>query len=244
MWGFETYDLANLPRRLLDFSDPDSHTQAVLSGLDPNRLKSQPTPAESLRLDATTGWASMSHRSIARVTAMFLVAEDPQRRLDARPVETLAHQVSLVRHVLEKPSLQRVLIADEVGLGKTVEVGMLLRELLAERPQLRVLYLAPARLVTNVAPDRPSGWIHQSYTLHEMKRTQEAMQLLLPIVEQFPEEGIIAYNLACYACQLGDLAGAKIWLERASKVKGKLPLKEMAREDPDLVPLLEFIKHL
>lgn len=101
-----------------------------------------------------------------------------------------------------------------------------------------------ARLVTNVAPDRPSGWIHQSYTLHEMKRTQEAMQLLLPIVEQFPEEGIIAYNLACYACQLGDIAGAKIWLERASKVKGRLPLKEMAREDPDLVPLLDFIKHL
>ena len=30
-----------------------------------------------------------------------MVCEDPQRRLDAREVNTLAHQVSLVRHVLE-----------------------------------------------------------------------------------------------------------------------------------------------
>ena len=78
------------------------------------------------------------------------MAEDPQRRLDARQVNTLAHQVSLVRHVLDKPALKRVLIADEVGLGKTVEVGLLIQELLATNPRLRVLYLAPARLVRNV----------------------------------------------------------------------------------------------
>jgi len=101
-----------------------------------------------------------------------------------------------------------------------------------------------ARLVTTMAPDRPSGWIHQSYTLHELKRTAEALHLLIPVAEQFPNEGIIAYNLACYACQLGDIAGAKIWLERASKVRGKLPLKEMALEDPDLAPLREFIHKL
>jgi Flp pilus assembly protein TadD len=101
-----------------------------------------------------------------------------------------------------------------------------------------------ARLVTSVAPERPSGWIHQSYTLHELKRTEEALHLLLPVAEQFPEESIIAYNLACYACQLGDLAGAKIWLERASKGRGKLPLKQMALEDPDLAPLREYITRL
>ncbi len=101
-----------------------------------------------------------------------------------------------------------------------------------------------ARLVTTVAPDRPSGWIHQSYTLHEMKRTEEALHLLLPIVEQFPDEVTIAYNLACYTCQLGDLVGAKIWLARAAKGWGKLPLKQMAMDDPDLVPLKEYISTL
>jgi superfamily II DNA or RNA helicase len=92
----------------------------------------------------------MTRRSLARLHAYFLGCEDPQCRLDARPVNTLAHQVSLVRHVLGTTNLSRVLIADEVGLGKTVEVGLLVQELLGRNPGLRVLYLAPARLVSNV----------------------------------------------------------------------------------------------
>ena len=82
--------------------------------------------------------------------AFFLVCEDPQRRLDAREISTLAHQVSLVRHILDNESLRRVMIADEVGLGKTVEAGLLLKELLNAQPNLRVIYFAPARLVSNV----------------------------------------------------------------------------------------------
>src|SRR5262249_40516931 len=91
-----------------------------------------------------------TRRALARLHAYFLLCEDPQRRLDARPVNTLAHQVSLVHHVLGTPSLNNVLIADEVGLGKTVEVGMMLLELLAQSPGLRALYLAPAGRVANV----------------------------------------------------------------------------------------------
>ena len=37
-----------------------------------------------------------------------------------------------------------------MGLGKTVEAGLLIQELLGANPRLRVLYLAPARLVRNV----------------------------------------------------------------------------------------------
>ena len=53
---------------------------------------------------------------------------------------------------------------------------------------------------------------------------------------------LIPYNLACYACQLGDLLGDQSWLERAAKKNGFRPLKQMALEDPDLRPLWEFIK--
>jgi superfamily II DNA or RNA helicase len=88
---------------------------------------------------------------MSRLWAYYLLSEDPQRRLDARKVSTLAHQVSLVRHILDsEPHLNRVLIADEVGLGKTIEVGLLVKEWLERNDRLRVLYLAPARLVDNV----------------------------------------------------------------------------------------------
>jgi len=35
--------------------------------------------------------------------------------------------------------------------------------------------------LVNVAPEKPRGWILRSYALHELKRTQEAFDLLLPI---------------------------------------------------------------
>ena len=60
-------------------------------------------------------------------------------------------RVSLVQYILDNEHLRRVLIADEVGLGKTVEVGLLISELLQLSPGLKILYLTPARLVDNVA---------------------------------------------------------------------------------------------
>ena len=80
-----------------------------------------------------------------------MIAEDPQRRLDVRKVSTLMHQVSLVQHILQRPELKKVLIGDEVGLGKTIEAGLLVRQILEQDNRARILYLAPARLVSNVS---------------------------------------------------------------------------------------------
>ncbi len=93
---------------------------------------------------------ALTRRSLARLAAWFLIVEDPQRRLEAQPIVTLAHQASVVQHIREQPSLRRVLLADEVGLGKTIEAALLIKALLTESPGARVLYLAPARLVRNV----------------------------------------------------------------------------------------------
>src|SRR5216110_1078986 len=138
-WGIETLDLLNPPRRF--WSDQSLTIPSVEPGVDARRVKDWPTPVDLLNLlPENDNWASQSKRSVARLLAHFLFAEDPQRRLDVRAVETLAHQISLVRHVLDNESLSRVLIADEVGLGKTVEAGLIIKELLQQRPGLRVLY--------------------------------------------------------------------------------------------------------
>jgi Flp pilus assembly protein TadD len=107
--------------------------------------------------------------------------------------------------------------------------------------------LEVAQAVTQVAPERPSGWIHQSYSLHELKRTNEARDVLSPLAKKFPKEFIIPYNLACYACATGDLQDAQTWLLRALKIKGKEGREEfrrMALEDPDLHLLRDFIRTL
>ncbi len=148
-FGLDAVDIVAPPRRF--WSDQEATDGCVEVGLQANRVKSLPTPASLLTaLPAGETWQSHSRRSVARLQAHFLICEDPQRRMDAREVETLSHQVSLVRHVLHNESLRRVMIADEVGLGKTVEAGLIIRELLEQRPELRILYLAPARLVNNV----------------------------------------------------------------------------------------------
>src|ERR1700732_3238294 len=61
-------------------------------------------------------------------------------------VEPLWHQIETVRKVL-KQFHGRVLLADEVGLGKTIEAGMMLKEYLLRGMAERILVLAPAALV-------------------------------------------------------------------------------------------------
>ena len=63
-----------------------------------------------------------------------------------RGIETFWHQTETVRKVL-KQFRGRVLLADEVGLGKTVEAGMVLKEYLLRGMVERVLVLVPASLV-------------------------------------------------------------------------------------------------
>ncbi|AKT39315.1 helicase-related protein [Chondromyces crocatus] len=161
-FGFDELDLLRPPARF--WSDGAAAPPPAALHVDARRAEPLPTPAELLQRGPdlqrvpdlqrpdppTTPWPALSQRSLDRLLAWFLVLEDPQRRLDAQPVVTLAHQASVVQHILQHPHLRRVLLADEVGLGKTIEAGLLVREILARDPAARVLYLAPARLTRNV----------------------------------------------------------------------------------------------
>lgn len=60
-------------------------------------------------------------------------------------IDLYPHQVEVVRRVLEDP-IQRYLLADEVGLGKTIEAGVILRQYLIDQSEGSVLVFAPAVL--------------------------------------------------------------------------------------------------
>ena len=61
-------------------------------------------------------------------------------------IEHHPHQLRIARRVLQDP-VQRYLLADEVGLGKTIEAGIVLRQLLIDEPRARAVVLAPRFLV-------------------------------------------------------------------------------------------------
>lgn len=104
--------------------------------------------------------------------------------------------------------------------------------------------LAIAERILSKLPEQVAGWIHRSYSLHELDRTDDAMECLLPAYHKFPEDFIVPYNLACYACRMGDLIGAKTWVERAIKRGDRNTVKKMALGDDDLAPLKAEIERL
>jgi hypothetical protein len=61
-------------------------------------------------------------------------------------VEPLPHQISLARRLVATYP-RSFLLADEVGLGKTIEAGLVIRELLVSGKAQRILVLVPASVI-------------------------------------------------------------------------------------------------
>lgn len=61
------------------------------------------------------------------------------------PIRPVRHQFGVALRVLNDP-VRRYLLADEVGLGKTIEAGLIVKELFREDPQTRVVVVVPEAL--------------------------------------------------------------------------------------------------
>ena len=83
-----------------------------------------------------------------RQMALDLAHTNTGGGLTASRVDLLPHQILLVHDLLDRTP-RRLLVADEVGLGKTIETGMLIRELIARGEAARILIVAPAGLLEN-----------------------------------------------------------------------------------------------
>jgi Flp pilus assembly protein TadD len=104
--------------------------------------------------------------------------------------------------------------------------------------------LQVARELVEAAPDRCSGWLHRAYAMRRVPDggLQQAWDALHPAFERFPKETLIPYNLACYACQLGQLEDARHWFTAALRTGRKAALRDLALKDDDLRPLWDEIR--
>lgn len=80
----------------------------------------------------TPGYASGRRRFMYRTTALRGGFQGLSAYASSR-IELLQHQYEVVRRVLSDPC-QRYLLADEVGLGKTIEAGIILRQYVLDYP--------------------------------------------------------------------------------------------------------------
>jgi SNF2 family DNA or RNA helicase len=91
----------------------------------------------------------------------LLPAFDRLITLDLNQIEELPHQIRVAQQVLQPPMNGRAILADEVGLGKTIEAGLILSELAARGLAQRVLILTPASLVTQWAEEMRDKFFHE-----------------------------------------------------------------------------------
>jgi SNF2 family DNA or RNA helicase len=99
-------------------------------------------------LRAVDGSAERSRKSWLSYEAHALPVMESASALTSAKIDLLPHQVVLT-HRIATASPRRYLIADEVGLGKTIETALILRELASRGELNRALMVVPAGLVNN-----------------------------------------------------------------------------------------------
>lgn len=109
-----------------------------------DRLKSAPDLFERLSSGDLDSPLDFFLKQLAYQLPLFNVGGE----LSNSRTDLLPHQILLTRDIIEYQR-RRFLIADEVGLGKTIETGLIVRELLARKDAERILIICPAGLTRN-----------------------------------------------------------------------------------------------
>lgn len=110
-------------------------------------LRSELVAVRSLAQALTSGTLDPSADALLRASAMAIRSVNDQWGVFSRSrVQLLPHQL-WVCHKVNRAFPFRWLVADDVGLGKTIEAGLVLMPLVARAQVRRLLILAPAKLV-------------------------------------------------------------------------------------------------
>jgi len=136
----------------------------VFEGADGRRLESFPVE----RLEAAPDFWERMRRNhfdpainfLLKQVVFQLPLQNNGGQLSNSRTHLLPHQILLTRDVVSSKH-RRYLIADEVGLGKTIEAGMILRELESRNEADRILIITPAGLTKNW-----QGELRDAFRLH------------------------------------------------------------------------------
>ena len=154
--GGAASDAGRLHMVQVEYKDHDSpHSERLLWELEPGRELLEPNRLP--RVHDTSPMPTEDFDALlraARWTALMPYLDpDGAGPLDRQPVSSPLHSGIRVEDYQLVPLLRalrmprvNLLIADDVGLGKTVEAGLILKELLLRRRIRRVLVLVPAAL--------------------------------------------------------------------------------------------------
>lgn len=139
------------------FSRPPFRSENKILQLD--EVKVCPTPLELAEGDK---WEEVWKFDLRQMAARFLCLNKGGQLSNAR-TEILPHQIFTAYNVVSSPK-RRFMLADEVGLGKTVEAGMVWQALAQRGNAARTLVVCPAGL-TRQWQEEFQDKFHETYEI-------------------------------------------------------------------------------
>ncbi len=107
--------------------------------------------------------------------------------------------------------------------------------------------LSDLQTYTDLAPDDSFGWFYAAYVLHELKRTDEAIETMQHAIANLKDDNRMhtaRINMACYECSLGNLEQAKNWLLEAKRLEGADYVRKHVNKDDELAALRAWVRFI
>ena len=154
-------------------------------------------------------------------------------------VEILQHQAEVADRVLHDPVI-RYLLADEVGLGKTIEAGIVLRQILLDAPHARIAVVAPDALVRQWSEELESRFELQDVEVFPHSALAKEKELL-----DEPWDVLVIDEahrvVARHGVPASPVTKNALKLAHASKHLLLLSATPVLHHDDDLLALLELL---